>query len=585
MKILKTYCFVIYLLLVCVYSFGIDIISARVNISIPRSQINYTLEVLSKGQVVKIVLDRDVSTIRVNGVVTKFRKVVDNQLFLYLIDIPKDERVEITISYYYDIISECRSKGFVLFSEVMRTLPYLLSEDNNILNETVYFSVETDTQDNEFMIFFDGKTFSGAKSINFQKRYNSVVVLGYFDVFSISDFQVNVVVPKNNESVALSIINSLRSIREVMIAKYGISFPRNLNIVYSKKANFSESIGNTIILSSFSHLGESYFSNVETLENFLVLVHEILHSAFSKNVDNSIIDIFEGFIQYVSIDVLAKVLGQDSVKDTIFNNYISQIRYASLYKGGIEIVRYKKYPLVFRYISSVVGEVSLISFFKYIISVDRDLTFDVFRESFRNVVGVNFDSFAALFDNIPVLWNLDMVVSEKEIKVFSTAPIRISTSLLVETANYRTNIVIDILRDSSTTLLLDSEIVSVILNPSKSFPELFYYDNYFGFRYPQVVEDFVREIQNLINTEDFSKINSRKIVPSKNVRSKLSKFISDKKRIFSGSEIKIGIENIVRYGNQIVVEIILYSPTNYRQGFLIINYGKSFYISDFGIIM
>lgn len=584
MKLKAFFYLIIFSIMFCSSGVGIDIISSRLNISIPKSQVIYSLEVVSRDNTLRFVLNKNISTIKVNGTLTKFRKVVDNDVFLYLVEIPKDEKIEITISYYYDLLSECRNRGFILLSEVMRSLPYILDDGKN-LGGPVYVSVEVDIQDSDFSVFSDGKVFSGNRTITFQKRYDSVLVLGYFDVFNINGYQISLVVPKNNESVALNIINSIVSIREVITTKYGIQFPKNLNIIYYRKASFSESIKNTIIISSFSYFGENYFSNIESLENFVSLVHEILHSIFNKNISEDIIDIFEGLIQYISIDVLSKALGQDSVKDTIFNNYISQVRYSSLYKNSFEVIRYRKYPLIFRYISSVVGEVSLVSFFKYIIGLDKDITLDIFKESFRSVVGANFDTFLPLFDGIPVLWNLDMAVSDKSIKIFSTAPIKVNTSVLVETLDYITNIIVEIQKDSSIVLSFDSEILKVNLNPSKLFPELFYYDNRFGISYPQVVEEIIKELQYLVNTEDMSRVNRRKILPSKSVRDKVLKFLLEKRKIFPTSEVKIGIESITRYYNQIVVEVIFYSSSAYRQGFVIINYGKSYYISDFGVVM
>ncbi len=586
MRYLRSFLIFICFLCFANFLFGFSVQDVKVVISLTKSQINYTFSFESDEKILKLVLDRNISSLKLNGVSVNYRKVYDFGVNVYYIDLPKSGKFDLEVVYSYDILKECRNKSIVVFSEVMRSLPYVMTEKSDI---NVFTSVIIELPDGEELnVFVDGKIYtpSYGRVLIQQRKYNLPIVIGYLNLINAdyNSFRVSIAFPKGNESVALSISSFINIARSLISSKFGFKLPEEIKVIYFPHSSFSETIEDTIVLSKIVESYGDYFSNLEKIENFILLVHEMLHLLFRKKISEDIIGIIEGFIQYVSIQVLSEVFGSSYIEDVVFNNYLSQVRFSFLSRSGnndLSIVRYKKYPLVFRYISSIVGKVSLISFFSYLYSLGN-INFDVFESAFRDVTGVSFGLFYPLFDDLPTLWNLEVTSSGSYVKVYSTAPTRVSTTMYVKTSEFETNLSIEIPKNSSLDFVFSSSIENVVLNPFRNFPEVFYYDNSIVNNVLPIVLKFVNEISYLLNTEDLTKLKS--IIPSKSLQNKVYKYISNKRSIFGSGEIKVFLENIFRYNNQIVLEVIFASGVKYRQGFITISYGKSYYVSGFSVI-
>lgn len=588
MEIYRFVLIVSFVLILSLGSEGVEILDVRVEFSLPKGQVLYITSFYTKDKTLKIAFDKEIKSIKLNGIKFPFKKFTEKGVFLYTVELPKGERFELEILSEYDILRECRNRGIVVFSEVMKTLPYII--DDIYRGREILTTVTVDLQVPEDIdLAVEGRVVPGAagRVLTLQRKYNSPIVIGYLDSFSVAlgSTSLSIVSPKGNEGAVLEIVSFMNLLAGIITTKFDLKLSKEIKVVYFPWALLSESIGDTIILSKIDIEGDNYFSNLEKLDNFVLIAHEVFHSLIKGSVDESVLGLIEGFIQYLGVECLSDVFGSSYVKEAVYNNYISQVRYSSFVKDRIGIVEYRKYPLVFRYISSVVGELSLVSLFKYLTTLERSITMDVFREAFRNVVGINFDTFFSMFDGLPVLWNLEVVVSDRSVSVFSTAPIRVNTTLYVLTSEFETNVSVEVPKSSSFTLSFSSEIKKVAINHTRDFPELFYHDNYVGGQVPKVVADFLEEVAYVVNTEDFSRIRAKKIIPSRLVWDKLTRYVSMRRSVFGSGEIRIGVENVVRYRNQIVVEMIIHSSTSYRQGFIIISYGKSYYISDISIIM
>ncbi|MFN4244683.1 MAG: hypothetical protein ACK4F9_00850 [Brevinematia bacterium] len=585
MKFVKFIFILVYALFFTSLVFCFDIQEVKIFISLVKSQIIYNISFDTDERNVKLILNRDISSIRLNGSVIKPRKSVDADLNIYYIDLPKSGRYDLEIMYNYYILRECKTKSIVAFSEVMRSLPYFLVEKENL---NISSSITIEIPDNEDIeVFIDGKVYkpSYGKIFVQQRKYNSPIVIGYLSLVDVNynGFKVSITFPKGNEGIALSIASFVNLSRSFIASKFGLRLPESIKVVYLPNSLFSEAIEDTIIVNRIVDSFNDYFSNLDKLEDFILITHEMLHLAMKKYVSEDFINIFEGFIHYMSIQVLSEVFGSSYIEDVVFNNYVSQVRFSYLArKSDLFVVRYNKYPLIFRYISSVVGRFPLISLFSYLSSLNN-LNLDVFQEAFRNITGVNFSLFYPLFDGLPTLWNLELSFSGDSFKVYSTAPTKISTSVYVKTSEFETNFSVEIPKDSYANFVFNVPIESVIINPFRNFPEMFYYDNYSNLNVPAVVSDFIDRISYLLNTEDFSKVKN--IIPSKSLRDKISKYLLRKREIFGSRDVKVFLENISRFNNQIILEVIFVSGVKYVQGFIVITYGKSYYISNFSIMI
>ncbi|MEN2998903.1 MAG: hypothetical protein ABDH28_07725 [Brevinematia bacterium] len=571
---------------------GIEILDVKVHISLPKNQMLYSVSLLPSERYVVVLFDREVREFKVNGLRANYKVTTVDELLAYSVELPKVDKIELEIACEYNLVKECKMKGIVVLSEMMKTLPYIRNDSLARTKEVVTTTTVELSALEEIDLVFDGKKLSASNGnlITFQRRQNLPLVLGYLDLFSmtLANMRVSIVLPKGNEGVSLEILSLINLSLNAFTSKFDFRFPKELKIIYSPKSKFSERIGDTIVLNEIKQVVDNYFSNLEKLENFIVISHELLHSAVKGSVDDNLVEIFEGLVQYLSIKLLSEVFLSPSVEDRVYDNYLSQMRYYSFAKEAKEawfIARYIKYPLVFRYISSVVGEISLISLFKYLSSLDREISLDVFKEAFRNITGVSFDAFLPLFDGVPTLWNLKISVSGRNINVSSTAPTRITTTLKIISSGTETNISIDIPRDSSSTLVFDGKVDNVVVNPLRDFPELFYHDNYLTMTTTPVVTEFLSEFLYIINTGDFSKHRSKKIMFSRHSQEKLSRYISQKVKVFGSDKLELSVENMVRHNGWIVIEFILHSALTFRQGFVVLSYDKSYYVSDLSILM
>ncbi|MCX8029197.1 MAG: hypothetical protein N2712_04290 [Brevinematales bacterium] len=557
----------------------------KVNISIPKNQITYSVSFESDGRDFEFLIDREVLFIRVNKSKASFRKKSSGGTFIYYVDVKKEEKTEVEIVYDYSISKEYKSKGIVVISETLRNLPYLTIDDVENINSSLYIEVGTiDVPE----IFVDNKPLEVNKdTITIQRKINTPIIIGYLDFVSISlnSTKIDLIIPEGNESISLDLISFLNLSLSVIKKKFELKTPSQLNIIYYPQSTFSEVIGDNIIINKLTSVVNDYFSNIERLEDLILISHELLHLSLGKKISYEITDIIEGFIQYISIQVLSEIFGSSQVKDTIFKNYLSQLKYLSLAKDTPDIIRYRKYPLIYRYISEIIGESQLISFFKYLTTLNEEITFEVFRRSFRNITGINFDIFLPLFDGLPTLWNLEITRNNDNITIYSTAPVRVNTYISIIYNNISTNINIEINRSSSITIGSGISFDNVIVNPNRYFPELFYYDNYLTPNVDPIVRDLVSEIQYILNTDDLSNAKKKRILVSGTLEKKIKEYLMQKKKIFESNNIKVGIENVIRYNNKILVELVLSSPTKYKQAFLTISYGRSHYISDFSIMM
>lgn len=560
-------------------STAIDVIESKVQLSFSKSQVYYYLSFKTDEKKIKIILDREIPQIILNNSKIKLSKYAEYGLSVYYIQLPRDEKFSLEITFDIDLLSECRSKGIIALSEIMRTLPYI-SDDTHYDKDVITTTIISDIPD-EIDIVVDGKKYDG-KNITIQRKNGTPILLGYLDVFytDTKETKFSITIPKGNESIALNIASFLKNISEILSSKFELKLPTYLNIIYLPEAQISENIENNIILNKVGNTINDYFSNIERLEDFITLSHEILHSTIKKDIED---DIIEGFIQYLSIESLSEIFNNSNIKEIIYNNYLSQVRYSSFTSDNLSILRYKKYPLIFRYISSIVGELPLVSLFKYISLSEKNISLNTFKDNFRTITGTSFDSFLPLFDGMTTIWNLQATTTDNTVKISSTAPTRITTYLKLKTKTYETNITIEIPKDGYYTVTFDSDLENAVVNPYRSFPEIFYYDNSISNEYPPLLREFLNEIEYILNSEDLKRLE-KKIFSSK-AKKNLLLYISEKKKIFGRGEIKAKAENIIRYNNQIIIELILSSPAYYKQGFMIIKFGKSYYISDFSIIM
>lgn len=561
-----------------------DVFESKVTLSIPKNQISYIVTFTTEDRVVEVLSEREIQSIRVNKSRANFRKKVEGKLITYYIELPRSERLELEFVYAYPFTREYRSRGIVVLSEVIRNLPYVVDLEDTTNSSQLL--IETDNSDNVDIVV-DGKIVEGQSSSYITRTKNSLIVLGYLDVFEVSlnGSKVTIILPKGNESIALEIVSFVDRILRTIRTKFELEISKEIKIVYYPYAEFSENIGDTIIISKFLDQRRDYFSNIERIEDFVFLSHEILHMSIKQRILPDAIDLIEGLIQYMSVECLSEVLNSTYIRDIVFRNYLSQMKYLSLTKDQEMMVRYRKYPLVYRYISELVGEFQIVSFFKYLTKISEEISLDVIRRSFRSITGVSFDTFLPLFDGLAMLPNLEIVVNQKIITVYSTAPMRVNTYLKVEFEGSETNIPIEIPKNSSISMEFEQVIRNASVNYDRYFPELFYYDNSLVSDIPSVVNQIVSEVSYIFNTGDISQAKNRKLIISKGLENKIGSYLSQKKRIFESDNVKIGVESVVVYGGQFIVEIVIYSPTKYRQGFITINYGRSYYISDFAIML
>lgn len=563
-----------------------DTLESKIILSITKNQISYMVSFTSEDRIIEVLSEREIQNIRINKSKATFRRKVEGSLITYYIELPRGERFEVEFVYEYPFIREYRSRGIVVLSEVMRNLPYIVDLED--ITNSFQLVIEADGSD-RIDVVVDGRVVKGQNGsyITITRTKNSVIVLGYLDVFEVSlnDSKVTIILPKGNESVGLEIVSFIDRILETIETKFELEIPRELKVVYYPYAKFSENIGDTIIISKLLDQRKDYFSNIERIEDFVLLSHEILHMSIKQRIMPDAVDLVEGLIQYMSIECLSEVLNSTYVRDVVFRNYLSQMKYLSLVRDKEILVRYRKYPLIYRYISGIVGEFQVVSFFKYLTKINEEISLDVIRRSFRSITGVSFDTFLPLFDGLATLPNLEIVKNQRSITIYSTAPTRVSTYLKVVFEDSETNISIEVPKNSSVSISFEQSIKNASVNFDGYFPELFYYDNSLVSDVPNIVKQIVSEVSYILNTQDISQAKSRKLIVSKSLENKIKGYLSQKRRIFDSDEIRIGVENVVIYGGQVIVEVVIYSSTKYRQGFITISYGKSYYISDFAIML
>ncbi|MCX8095899.1 MAG: hypothetical protein N3D81_00170, partial [Spirochaetes bacterium] len=548
-----------------------DIVESKVILSITKNQISYTVSFTSEDRVIEVLSEREIQNIRINKSRATFRRKVEGSLITYYIELPKSERFEIEFVYEYPFTREYRSRGIVVLSEVMRNLPYIVDLEG-IANSS-QLVIEADDSD-EIDIVVDGKVVKRQNGSYITRTKNSLVVLGYLDVFEVSlnDSKVTIVLPKGNESVGLEIVSFIDRILKTIETKFELETPRDIKVIYYPYATFSENIGDTIIISKLLDQRRDYFSNIERIEDFVLLSHEILHMSIKQRIMPDAIDLVEGLIQYISIECLSEVLNSTYIRDVVFRNYLSQMKYLSLVKDKEILVRYRKYPLIYRYISGIVGEFQVVSFFKYLTKISEEISLDVIRRSFRSITGVSLDTFLPLFDGLATLPNLEIVKNQRSITVYSTAPTKVNTYLKVVFEDSETNISIEVPRNSSVSITFEQSIKNASVNFDGYFPELFYYDNSLESDAPSVVKQVVSEVLYILNTQDISQARNRKLIISKSLENRIKDYLSQKRKIFDSDEVRMGVENVVIYGGQVIVEVVIYSSTKYRQGFITISY-------------
>ncbi|MGC8766478.1 MAG: hypothetical protein ACP5QP_02140 [Brevinematia bacterium] len=569
---------VIKFIIVLVYPLFAEPVEGNVSISIPDDEITY-LVIISNFESISIESINELKSIEVDG--NKVTPIVSKygEIFNYRLNLDEKKVSKIKITYKYEISRNIPINSFIILSEVTRTLPYVEEVKNQAIK------VEIDLGNSDYQIFCKGNIFSN-KNISFTKNYGDPIAIGYFSVVS-SHYKskiLNAIVPQGVESIGVDIL-SWTSISVENIEKDLYKLPiDNINIIYYPKAPFSESINDTIILSKIQPSSIDYFSDVERIEGIITIIHELLHKPLGINIDENFIDIIEGFIQFIAIEQVGKIFGEE-IKQKIYKNYILQLKYLTLNDSNIkELIRYRKYPLIFRYVFFLTGEVNYISLYKYLSSSDKFIDSNFFWSTFKNLTGIKGENFTQLFDNTPTLWNLNLYLDDRNLTIRSTAPIEVNVELELIYEDSTNISVVEIPKDEEYKLYLNKEPRKIALNRNLQFPEIFVSDNYINREIPSFVKSFVELISYTLNTKDFSLIKKRKVVYSDSLFSKLRDYAYKKEEMFDKYDIKLVVENIYRYNNNVIVELTMfYKGIYFRVCILTLGYGKSYYIKDFSI--
>lgn len=554
-------------------------IEYSLSISIPDSEIVYLIN-LKNLESITIQSVNELKSIEVNSTKIKPVTLKHGTTFVYKVLLDKNSESRIKINCKYDISKDILKNGFVVLSEVMRTLPYL----EEIKNPSIRVSIILG--DSDYKVFSRGESYVG-KIITFNKNHGDPIVIGYYSLLTLNykNKKLNSIVPIGMDSLGADILSwTLVGVENVEKDLFELPY-KELNIIYYLNALFSETINNTIILSKIESTSFDYFSDIERVEAILTIIHELLHIPIGENIDDNFIDTIEGFIQFVAIEEIGKIFGEE-LKSKIYKNYMLQLRYLSLsdYDNKI-LIRYRKYPLVFRYLFFLVGEVNYISLYKYLSSNNRFIDDFLFWNTFKNLTGISGESYKPLFDNTPTLWNISITIDSDTLFVNSTAPININVELNIMYEDSADLITVEIQPNQIFKYPLPKKPIRVAINENFYFPEFFINDNYIKREIHPVVKDFVDLLSYTLNTKDLSRIKKGNILPSKNLFSKLENYTINKEKFFGNYELRFLIEDVYRYGNNIIVELtIIYGGgIKFKVCLLTISYGKSYYIKDFSI--
>lgn len=499
---------------------------------------------------------------------------------IYIANIPTyQNKIPVEVRVDYEIVKEINKNAMVVLSEVMRTLPNLEVQKQQYIDSTVVIT----NMPNDIKVFDGNTVITNVKEAT--RKYSTPLCLGYFNLFSYSqnNIQFKVIIPEGKEEIGLNLISWLRTALQFINylgteAKY-----KTINIIYYENAEISESILNNIIISRlYKPEGNEYFKNIDSLQNFIILTHELLHLMLPEEIGNDIIDIIEGFIQFLAIESLEYTFGNSYPKELVYNSYFITLNNYKESENELALVRYRKYPLVFRYISSIVGKAQLESLFKFI-SKQNTITTQIFEKAFSDLTGLSFRNFRELFDGIPTLWELSLIVSENEAKILSTAPIEIVVPLeiFLDDANY--TISVEIPKSGSTNIMLPNNVKSLILNKGRIFPEQTIANNFLNLQIPPHLTRYLTILEDIINSEQISISKYSKSL-SKKVQKNIKSIQLTKKIIFGERYVKIVPEHSYRSEEDIIIYASLTTLLKSTYSVIVISFGQGYYIKDFIIL-
>jgi len=583
LKILKlTFGLVVFgiFLLNCVYG-SVDILKHSVYIDGSEGLVisKFTVNVDQEKQVYFSSLAK-IQEIVINGQKTKFFEVNKGKGIVYSAELSDSTgKTTIETKVKYDVVKEINKKGIVILSEVVRTLPNLETLDQQYPDSDI-----TLTNFPAGIELFDGSNLKDSFG-EIRRKYGAPVCLGYLNLFNFSkdNTRFKIVVPKGSEDVGLSIISWLGVINS-FFDYMSLEFQGDINVIYYEDAIISENILNNVIISGFYKASNGdYFRNIDNLQNFVTEVHELLHVFLPRDIRSDVIDIVEGLIQFLAIESLEYVFDDPLPKELVYDSYFMTLNYLSKGDNNDDVmVKYRKYPLVFRYISSLTGMVQINSLFKFL-SKQSSINMSVFEKGFYDITGLNFRAFRDLFDGMSVLWDLSLIFSQGEAKLSSTSPVDLTVHLDVYLQNSNYTMSVNIPKNSGILINLPSDVKSLVLNRGRIFPEYTMVNNYYNFSQDPEIMRILSVVEDVINFGRSSSLKYKNTL-SKKVTKSLGKLISIKEQIFKDEYTKVFLENLYRINGDIVVYFSLNTIFSSAQGIVVIGYGKNYYIKDIVIL-
>ncbi len=501
---------------------------------------------------------------------------------VYTVRLPTyHNKIPVEVKVNYEIVREINKNGLVVLSETMRTLPNLEIQKPQYINSTVIITNIPD----DIKVFDGNKIITNVSQI--ERKYSTPLCLGYFNSFyyppTPSNIQFRLIIPEGDEETSLNLTSWLRIVSEFM-NYLGIELRyKIINIIYYKDAEISESILNNIIISKlYEPKGNGYFKNVDSLQNFITLAHELIHLTLPEEISEDIIDIVEGFIQFLAIESLEYIFGSPYSKELVYSSYFITLNNYRESENELALIRYRKYPLVFRYISSIVGKSQLESLLKFL-SKQNAITTQIFEKSFSDLTGLSFSNFRELFDGIPTLWELSLVTLENEVKILSTAPTEIVVPLEILSDDTNYTLSVEVPKSGSTTITLTNKVKSLILNKGRIFPEQTTANNYLNIQILPYLSRYLEILEDILNSEQISISKYSKSL-SKKLRKKIKSIQLTKKEIFGERYVKVVPEYFYRSEGTIIVYASLTTLLKSTYSIVVIGFGQGYYIKDFIIL-
>ncbi len=569
--------------------------SGYLEVNLKQNKLSYTLNIsgLPDDAKISFIFFTNIRSVQINNKKVNFTETRVKQEFLYHVKIPINtlSPFKLTIDLGSFVARRLYSKGYFIFSENFFTLPLLVNVDFNdaVITNSVTLDFDLSIAPNRD---YQAIASNSVYTVTFTRKYTEPFNVGFFYSFkrNFDGKDVKIYVLKGNEHIGLSIASWIEFALD-FLRKTEVVLNRNsFDIIYLEGLPFSEFTRSDIYLTDFKKhfLVSSEFQSLEYIENYLTLVHEILHLAIGdKDFSPEALDIVEGLIQYLAIESTKEVFGDTHVSELIYNNYLLQVRYMFLSRteNEMEMVKYRKYPLIFRYISSVVGNVNLFAFFRQICMSDKEeITISEINNWFKNIVGIPLDNFLPLFNRTPNLDNFTISGNIKDgyISIFSTSPMTVTLPIRFVYPNTVEVEEIDI-PPQGKKLQISPEIKGVEINFSKVFPEFSFQDNFIGDRVPSIIEEILLKIEESINTRNIDLMYSHYLI-LRNTKAdkKINNIIAKRNKFFGNYNVKISLEYLYTVNQDLVVMCMVSYGLSFTP--LMVKLRKSlnssYYISD-----